>query len=280
MAFLANQKFPMSEELINTIHETYGFPLELVRDAVASAGDDVDSILDYIAAQQPTEMGDEVQKEPAPEDPKLSGSPLASGVTQNSVSTHSPGTQSFSPEELRIRRQKAELEEIKREKQREKNMKAQLHDRIRYEMEARKHESEELRKRMQQQYTEMRAAMKSDGPLGSFEDVFSEHTDSTAACSGSACCVRNTSDLQTVAVVEGVIKVKAIKTSGGAPKQVSIRVDETMEALFDSLELLETESLWYPAASVLYSRTSLSGKTLKELGFVSNTLFHIRSSLS
>ncbi|EFO64580.1 Hypothetical protein GLP15_2959 [Giardia lamblia P15] len=270
----------MSEELITTIHETYGFPLELVRDAVASAGDDVDSILDYIAAQQPTEMGDEIQKEPVSEDPKLSGSTLAPGLAQNRAPTHSPGTQPSSPEELRIRRQKAELEEIKREKQREKNMKAQLHDRIRYEMEARKHESEELRKRMQQQYTEMRAAMKPDGLLGSSEDVFPEHADSTAACSGSACCARNTSDLQTVTVVEGVIKVKAIRTSGGAPKQVSIRIDETMEALFDSLELLETEGLWYPAASVLYSRTSLNGKTLKELGFVSNTLFHIRPSPS
>lgn len=180
---------------------------------------------------------------------------------------------------MRIRRQKAELEEIKREKQREKNMKAQLHDRIRYEMEARKHESQELRKRMQQQYSEMKAVMTQEGPLGSSEDIIQEHTkptDVSASCSRSACCVRGASDLQAVDVTEGVIKVKAIRINGGAQKQISIQIDETMETLFDKLELSEKEKLWYPATTTLYSRASLDGKSLKELGFISNTLFHIR----
>lgn len=269
----------MSEELINTIHETYGFPLQLVQDAVASAGDDIDSILDYIAAQQPAEMGREAQEKSVAESAKTKDSASAPVSVQSSTPAYSPNSKQFSQEEMRVRRQKAELEEIKREKQREKNMKAQLHDRIRYEMEARKHESEELRKRMQQQYSEMRAAMNQEGPLGSSEDVIQERskaTDVSAACSGSTCCARGTSDLQTVDIVEGVIKVRAIRTNGGAQKQISIRTDETMEALFDRLELSETEKLWYPAATTLYSRSSLDGKTLKEHGFVSNTLFHIR----
>ncbi len=265
----------MSEELINTIHETYGFPLELVREAVTTAGDDIDSILDYIAEQQSAETGDGTRKTLAPESTEAKKEVSPSAPAPIGSPACSSGNQQQAMEELRIKRQKAELEEIKREKQREKNMKAQLHDRIRYEMEARKHESEELRRRMQQQYAEMKAAKNQEAPLGSAEDAFPECTEAdTPACPRLA---HGTSDLQTVSVIEGVIKVRAIRTSGGPQKQVSIRTDETMEALFNSLELSETESLWYPAASSLYSRASLNGKTLKELGFVSNTLFHIRS---